>query len=35
MRRQLRDEAPGTVVNFTVKRGNGTASVPVTLRDLI
>ena len=35
MRRQLRDEAAGTVVTFTVKRGSGTASVPVTLRDLI
>ncbi len=35
IRRQLRDEPPGTVVTFTVKRGGGTASVPVTLRDLI
>ena len=35
MRRQLRDQAPGTVVTFTVKRGNGTANVPVTLRNLI
>jgi hypothetical protein len=35
IRRQLRDEAPGTVVSFTVKRGDTTASVPVTLRDLI
>ncbi|MGD0141811.1 MAG: aspartyl protease family protein [Rhizomicrobium sp.] len=35
IRRQLRDEAAGTVVTFTVKRGTGTTSVPVTLRDLI
>jgi hypothetical protein len=35
MRRQLRNEAAGTVVTFTVKRGSGTAAVPVTLRDLI
>jgi len=35
MRRQLRDQAAGTVVTFTVKRGGATTSVPVTLRDLI
>ena len=35
MRRQLRDEEPGTVVTFTVKRAGSTTSVPVTLRDLI
>lgn len=35
MRRQLRDEAPGTVVTFAVKRGGETKDVAVTLRDLI
>jgi membrane-associated protease RseP (regulator of RpoE activity) len=35
VRKQLRDEAPGTVVTFTVKRGGDTKSVAVTLRDLI
>jgi C-terminal processing protease CtpA/Prc len=35
MRRLLRDDAPGTVVTFTVKRGSSTTSVPVTLRNQI
>jgi hypothetical protein len=35
LRKQLRDEAPGTVVTFTVRRGDTQQSVPVTLRDLI
>ena len=35
VRQMLRDEAPGTVVTFAVKRGNDTKDVPVTLRDLI
>ncbi|MEO6968365.1 MAG: PDZ domain-containing protein [Rhodanobacteraceae bacterium] len=35
LRRQLRDESPGTVVHFTVKRGNATRKAPVMLRDQI
>lgn len=35
MRRNLRDRAPGTVVNFTVRTANGTHDVRVTLRELI
>jgi membrane-associated protease RseP (regulator of RpoE activity) len=35
MRRQLRDDAAGTVVTFAVKRGSETKDVAVTLRDLI
>ena len=35
VRRMLRDEAPGTIVNFAIKRGNETKGVAVTLRDLI
>jgi len=35
LRRQLRDEAAGTVVTFAVKRGNETKDLKVTLRDLI
>jgi predicted aspartyl protease len=35
MRRRLRDEAPGTVVTFTVKSGGTTRDLRVTLRDLI
>jgi C-terminal processing protease CtpA/Prc len=35
VRQMLRDEAPGTVVTFAVKRGSDTKDVPVTLRDLI
>lgn len=35
LRRRLRDDAPGTVVNFTVKRGGETRTIKVTLRDLI
>ncbi|HEY2032886.1 MAG TPA: PDZ domain-containing protein [Rhizomicrobium sp.] len=35
MRERLRDEAPGTVVKFTVKRGGETKDVSITLRDLI
>lgn len=35
VRKMLRDEAPGTVVTFTIKSGTGTRDVPVTLRDLI
>jgi membrane-associated protease RseP (regulator of RpoE activity) len=35
VRRMLRDEAPGTVVTFTVKRGKDTTDAAVTLRDLI
>jgi hypothetical protein len=35
MRSELRNEAPGTVVKFTVKRGSETKDIPVTLRDLI
>jgi C-terminal processing protease CtpA/Prc len=35
MRERLRNEAPGTVVHFTVKRGSETKDIAVTLRDLI
>jgi len=35
LRRDLRNEAPGTVVTFTVKSGGATRDVKVTLRDLI
>ena len=35
MRKRLRNEAPGTVVKFTVKRGSETKDVSVTLKDLI
>jgi hypothetical protein len=35
LRKSLRDEAPGTVVTFTVRRGDAQTRVPVTLRDLI
>lgn len=35
LRRMLRDEAPGTVVHFTVKRGTQTRQVAVTLRNQI
>jgi hypothetical protein len=35
VRKDLRDEAPGTVVTFTVRRGDSQSTVPVTLRDLI
>jgi membrane-associated protease RseP (regulator of RpoE activity) len=35
VRQMLRDEAPGTVVTFAVKRGSDTKDIPVTLRDLI
>lgn len=35
MRRQLRDEAAGTVVTLAVKRGGETMDVKVALRDLI
>jgi carboxyl-terminal processing protease len=35
LRRQLRNEAPGTVVTFAVKRGTETKDLKVTLRDLI
>jgi hypothetical protein len=35
VRKQLRDEAPGTVVTFTVRRGDAQTTVPVTLKDLI
>lgn len=35
MRQRLRDEAPGTVVRFTLKRGGETKDVALTLRDLI
>ena len=35
LRRRLRDERPGTVVTFTVKRGDQQKTVAVTLRDLI
>jgi membrane-associated protease RseP (regulator of RpoE activity) len=34
-RARLRNEAPGTVVKFTVKRGGETKDIAVTLRDLI
>jgi hypothetical protein len=35
LRKHLRNDAPGTVVTFTVKRDGGTKDVKVTLRDLI
>lgn len=35
MRERLRNETPGTVVKFTVKRGGETKDVSVTLRDLL
>jgi len=35
VRKALRDEAPGTVVRFTVRRGDGDQTLAVTLRDLI
>jgi membrane-associated protease RseP (regulator of RpoE activity) len=35
MRSRLRNEAPGTVVKFTVKRGDETKEATVTLKDLI
>ncbi|HEY1709839.1 MAG TPA: aspartyl protease family protein [Rhizomicrobium sp.] len=35
LRRRLRNDAPGTVVSFTVKRGTESKDVKVTLRDLI
>ncbi|HEX4079346.1 MAG TPA: aspartyl protease family protein [Rhizomicrobium sp.] len=35
MRRQLRDDAPGTVVTFSVRHGNKRREIAVTLRDLI
>jgi hypothetical protein len=35
MRSRLRNEAPGTAVKFTVKRGGETKDVTVTLKDLI
>jgi len=35
VRQKLRDEAPGTVVNFTVTRGSESKNIAVTLRDLI
>jgi membrane-associated protease RseP (regulator of RpoE activity) len=35
MRARLRNDAPGTVVKFTVKRGSETKDVSVTLKDLI
>ncbi|HEY2445826.1 MAG TPA: aspartyl protease family protein [Rhizomicrobium sp.] len=35
MRRQLRNDAPGTVVTFSVRRGGETKKIPVILRDLI
>ena len=35
VRQMLRDEAPGTAVTFSVKRGDQTSDVKVTLRDLI
>ena len=35
MRRELRELAPGTVVDFTVKTAKGTRHVRVTLRELI
>jgi S1-C subfamily serine protease len=35
LRQMLRDEAPGTIVTFTVKRGGETKDVRITLRDLI
>ena len=35
VRQQLRDEAPGTVVTFTVRRGAAEQNLAVTLKDLI
>ena len=35
LRRRLRNDAPGTVVTFTVRRGAKTRTAKVTLRDLI
>lgn len=35
LRRVLRDEPPGTLVRFAVKRGNTTREIAVTLRDQI
>jgi len=35
LRQRLRDDPPGTVVSFTVKRGENTKTIKVTLRDLI
>ena len=35
LREALRNDAPGTVVTFAVKRGDAVSDVPVTLRDLI
>jgi hypothetical protein len=35
LRYRLRNDAPGSVVTFTVKRGNASEDVKVTLRDLI
>jgi S1-C subfamily serine protease len=35
LREHLRNEAPGTVIHFTVKRGGETKDVLVTLKDLI
>ena len=35
LRRELRDEAPGTLVHFTIRRGAQTRDLEVTLRDQI
>jgi len=35
LRKSWRDEAPGTVVKLTVKRGSGTRDIAFTLKDLI
>jgi S1-C subfamily serine protease len=35
LRRRLRNEAAGTVVDFTVSRAGETAEIQVTLKDLI
>ncbi len=35
LRKRLRDQAPGTIVTFTVRSGGATHDVRVTLRDLI
>jgi membrane-associated protease RseP (regulator of RpoE activity) len=35
LRRMLRDESPGTVVRFTIKRGEQMRQIPITLRDQI
>jgi predicted metalloprotease with PDZ domain len=35
IRQQLRDDAPGAVVNLTIKQESGSKKVAVTLRDLI